>query len=105
MCGYRHYSTSAVFHQDKIGNVNGHPLVRHGIAAVGSSKYTFLFKEFGGPLTPLCPFGLLNESSDGRFLGSALAEFQGQRVLHGQTHKSCPEYRVLACGVNFYGLI
>ena len=43
-----HNGTCPIFHENKIGNINGHPMVRNRIDAIGTCKNPLFFQIVSG---------------------------------------------------------
>ena len=98
MGGNSHYSACPVFHQDKIGNEDGHSGLCHRIEAITAREDTLFLRCGRGPLHPVLPFHLLDKILHLFLLGGPLRKGQGKRMLRSKAHKGSAKDRVLPGG-------
>ena len=87
----RHNCTCPIFHENKIGNINGHLMIRNRIDAISTCKNPLFFQIVSGSCDFILLYNLLDKRFHSFFLCCSFRKFQCKRILRGQTHKGCTE--------------
>ena len=82
MGGDRHDRPSAVFHKNKVGQIDRNLLPRKGVLAIRAAKDTFFLNFFRPALGLAGLLDAINELLDGSFLAGSLTQRQCRRVLY-----------------------